>query len=455
MANISVTMNVTSVQDVYLKAHTTDPATNGIVFVPNASVFQQETYATFSNFVSYHQAFQSLSGDTTLRKNADMKWDSSGIGDVLHTKWFMFRGPAIIADTANGYEEAYYINNAAFRLISWLELKTGQLRVCYYDDVILQQQYMFDHVHKNLPYDPYVHRFDGSKALMQQYSASNVTWCVPICDQFSRANKLNNGWFQYLFARQAVEWKARFRNIRDICCHVLPSGATTATTGFGTATDTSPLVWGTSRAVLESDFQVEMWGTFYILDPNERQTFIGKEIVRHLHCVRHETYVSNESAGTLVQKDQVTMNDPTKGLTFTFQPDSFLDGTMPMPYNPGLKHPYVFIPWDGASGLDEWFVELNWFQNGLRLLENNPIQFLRNIRHAEMFNEPSKWGGYELANQPLVQHDILIHTVNQSRIDKLAFSWKKNTSLAGSVHYFQYYVAILNAKEQIGGVPFQ
>jgi hypothetical protein len=95
------------------------------------------------------------------------------------------------------------------------------------------------------------------------------------------------------------------------------------------------------------------------------------------------------------------------------------------------------------------------FPTALKLLENNPIQFLRNVRHVEMFGEPSRYGSYDLANQPMVNDDILIHTVNQSRIDKLTFSWKKNTNLAGTVHILQYYVGILTMKDQVGGVPFQ
>lgn len=454
MANISVTMNVTSIQDVYLKNNVKDPATDEVIFIPQTSLFAQDSYLTFSNFVSFHRDFQSMSGDSTLRTNTDMKWDSSGIGDVMHSKWFFIRGPGIVPDTANSYEEAYYINEAPFRMVSWLELRAGQLRITYMDDLLLEMEYTHDHPNAKLSEDPYCHRFQ-TKAGLQRASVANVTWTMPICDQFSRANKLQNGFFQYLFAKQNTDWRARFRGPKEFTCHVLPSGATITTTGTGTATDTVPLVYGTSTGLSAADFRVELWATFYILDPAERAQYLKKEITRQLHSIRHESYVSNEASGSLVQKDNVTMNDPTKCITLTFQPDAYLDGTMCNPYSPGLKHPFCFVPYDGLSGLDEWFIEVQWSQNALKLLENNPIQFLRNVRHVEMFGEPSRYGSYDLANQPMVNDDILIHTVNQSRIDKLTFSWKKNTNLAGTVHILQYYVGILTMKDQVGGVPFQ
>lgn len=453
MAAITATMSVTAKQNVFLQASRTDDQGN-VTYLPNASIFTPENYSTFQNFVCLHQPFTSSGGDTTYKKNSNMRYEGTGLGDIIHTTWATIRGPAIIPDTANGYKEAFYSNYAPFQAISWIEIKSGNMKVIYMDDLLLQQDYTRDHPMAKLDCDLYVHRFP-TKALLKTYSRVNPTWQLPICSQFNRQNKFHNAWFQYLFARQTVEWTIKLRPVKEFCEHVFPSGTTTTTTGMGTAKDTAPLVYGTSSAVTESNFSVELWGTFYILDYAERQMYLDQEFNRQLHCYRHDTITSNEGVNVLVQKDNFIVNDITRNLSLTFQPDEYLAGTILHPCNPGFKHRYEFRPFDKANGLDEWFTELQWIQNGLKLLENNPISFLRHTRHVECFGEPSKQPWHHLANQPALNTSILIRGVNFSRVDKFAVSWRKNTAKEGAFHWIQDYITLLHAERQIGGVPFQ
>lgn len=457
MANITATMNVTSKQDVFLKHTRTD--TNGdVIFTPTASIFSPEKYATFQSFVSLHQPFSQQNGDNKLKLNSTFKWECTGLGDIVHQQWLMIRAPAIIPNPSGGHVEAYYSNMAAFRAISGFELKAGNLKVIEMDDFLLVQEYWRDHPQARLECDPYVHRFD-KKCLLTHYSRCNPTWMVPIVSQFNKKNKFHNAWFSYLFARQTVEWIFKFNGVKVFTEHVVPGGAASlavdSAPGFGLCTDTTPLIYGTSTALKESDIQIDLYGTFYILDYGERKQYLEQEYNRQLHTHRHEIYVSNENVNALVQKDNVTMNDPTRCLTLTFQPDNYLDGTILMPYNPGYKHPYCFIPYDGDNGLDEWFTELQFSQNALKLLDTLPISFLRHQRNIEFYAEPSGDAFYHFAHQPALSSDMLVHTWNPSRVDKFGISWRKNTSLAGNVHIIQDYLTLLHADKQVGGVPFQ
>ena len=67
-------MSIVARQDAYVKACVVE---NGVVkFKPNASIFQPENYATFYNFVSFHQPFTQQGGDSTYKKNTDIKFDN-------------------------------------------------------------------------------------------------------------------------------------------------------------------------------------------------------------------------------------------------------------------------------------------------------------------------------------------------------------------------------------------
>lgn len=452
MANITATFNIVAQEDFVLKNSQTvtmpDGSTQEVV-VPFASIFAPDKYNTYHNFVSLHNQFNAINSGSTYSRNQPMKFECLGLGDVLKSAWIMVAAPAIIPNTGASGVQAYYCQDAGFVMFPEWQLRVGNLTTYKATDRVNRENFELNHPNAMLKNNPYIGRY-ACEPLLERAARVNQTFHVPLCAPFFRQNEYNNAWFNYLFARQNVEWWLTGRSIKDFTVNGTAAGAS-GVTGLGVATDTAPYVYGTSTAITESNLQVNMWGLFYYLDEEERVSTASSAFQRLWQLIEHITYTSSEGVNTPIQKD-VTLNHPTRAVSFVFQPNKNFDGTTKIPHGIGLKNYYVDI----ISGVDESFISIQWQQNGLKLIdEQNPISFLREERYVECYSRPSKQPRYLLANQPKLDTPEMIHTVNQSRVDKLTYTLKKNTALAGVIHLFQDYMNLVYANGGVGGVRFQ
>lgn len=442
-------MNVISGQDFLLKKNvqqTRPDGTSDLVVMPNASIFKPDQYLTYQSFVSLHLPFNPINTTGTYSKTQAMKYDAAGLGDVIPQVWMLVRAPALTAG-ASGVE-GYYVDHAGFAMFPAIEIKAGSLRVFYTTDLINKMDYERSHPDAKLRNDPYVHRFEN-KSLLIQGSKYNPTFHVPIMTPYTKLGEYKNAWFQYLFARQSVEWVFTGRSVLEWTVNA--SAGAASGSGYGYALSTAPYLYGTSTALTESAITVELWGTFYLLDEDERAGIAAIAYFRQFRTVEPTLYPSTEAASVSITKE-VTANHCTRAFMFAFQPTSHIDGTTQIAYGVGLKNYYVFH----QTTVDEPFYSIQWVQNGLKLLdESNPISFLRHERWIESFGEVSKQPWILLANQPGLNSDVLIHTVNQSRIDKLQFVLKKNSAVAGTIFMLQDLINGIQANAGLGGVPFQ
>lgn len=410
--------------------------------VPEDTLFKDQV-VTYTNF-SY-SVRDVTDSNSVYKSNTDIKYNLQGNGDILGKIHLRARFPALKMSDGTG-TAAHYVNAVGFAMIDYAELRIGGQAI---GREYGRRMELLDEL-VNLPgqrLDEMVGRLDNESALIAN-AQSDTQVTVPM--SFPCCRWLQSGIPAIALHHTQLEFVVRLNKLADITANIGNSSGI-------------PHKFGTSASIQESDIDINVFATFYLLDEWERYMYSYAD---HKYLWHQSQYTVTDvsdgaAAGSTISMKNVVLVHPTRHVLWMYERSEATDNSTRTKRSVGINDPFDYSADHGGESLYSPKLTLNgqtvWSENlyaayfrTAKMRDGWPAVSNRNVYGWNFGIANDEWNPTQ--------------TVNMSRIEKIAFDVKLNTTATADtnsstsggnrLHFFTEVCNVLYVSGGMGGVPF-
>ena len=377
-------------------------------------------------------------GHLGQHSTSEQKWNPSNFGDVCGSLRLFLGLPGIAStNSASGRgNDAYWCQSVGYAIIKEAKMYVGNQVMMRANHRNLYDAYQLTCPDAEAPLDVNIGRYQCESQL-KQASAGNQILGVYLGFSNLRPKRPDRAWKIVSLWQVPTEIGVTLHPLINVIVNV---GALT----------TVPYLKGTSTTMASSDVSVRMYGTFFILDDQEREHLASEPMVHEIIQNMTFEYTSTEAAGTQLTLNPV-FNHACRIIKTGFIPTAYTDGSTYSPCGVGLKNYFDYCGSHGGESLYALDLKLN---SQSTINPDLPPIEQRHHMWTTVYGKKPYGMLYVFPFSMRLDWDDLNHSTNLTGFDKLSLVCKKNSGDSGTYFAEAEVVNVLLTKKGQGGVPF-